>query len=230
MSSFNCHCSWDLYHAARQALYAQNKFIFGHFGSDIKILANSKCLYTCRRQHCLEGGKAPAFGKVVFQLGDTLNPERAAMQIHAFGNVLLHLRNPLCINNLTLELAPYTWRSEDEVKAFCTALQNVTVLKTFTIKGLDVHLELGLRQLATVLRMKAQPVRFEACFRTAHWRQLGYFSCTYVRAQSVEESRVNNGGIIEDPLSKYREWAKTAREDCYVNGLDYVTNFGIFSH
>ncbi|KAL9130106.1 MAG: hypothetical protein Q9217_001622 [Psora testacea] len=220
----------DLYHTARQALYAQNAFIFRHYGSDIKTLVSSVGLYACRKQSCMQGGGALVFNEVVFQLGDTCNPERANMQVYTFGDVLFYLRRPLHINNLTINIAPYTWRSNQQLKAFCTALRNVIVKDSLTIRGLDVHLELELRQLAMALRMEAQPVRSDVSFRTAGCQQLGRFSCTYVRAQTIDDLEVHNGRTIEDPLSKYCEWVQTAKQDCYVNGLDYVTDFGYFSY
>ena len=152
------------------------------------------------------------------------------MQIYAFSNVLSHLRRPLQVNNLAIDLAAYTWRHNCQVKAFCSALKNVTVHKSVTVTGLDVHLELELRQLAMALWMNPQPIGYDVSFRTAECQKLGHFKSTYVRAQSVDDLKVPKGKMIEDPISKYGEWIQTATQACYVNGLDYVTDVGYFTY
>ena len=229
ISLAHVHNSRDLYHVARQAMYEQNLFVFRYFGSDIKAITGSVGLWACRKDGCKYGGKSPVINEADFHLGDSYNPESGAMKISSFGCILKHLTNPLNINILTIDIAPYTWRSNSQLEVFCGSLGKVKIHKTLVVRGLDVHLELDIRMLARALGMNVQPINFGVTFRGTHWKDLGGFFCVYMAAKSDTELEVQAGQIVQDPKSRYEKWLETAKSACVVNGLDYVSDFNEIS-
>lgn len=148
----------------------------------------------------------------------------------AFSNALKGLRRPLQIENLTIELKHYAWRSNPQLVAFCANLGQLKVSKKLTIKGIDVHLELCLRELPKTLGLDLSPTRAEVIHRRAGWQNLGKFTTEY---RSIEKGGIKGEDVdIEDPealddcIRTYHGWLKTASQSSVVNGLDYVSEFG----
>ena len=184
----------------------------------------------CRQERCLYGGDSPIIDRAVFNLGCDINPERSLIQVGAFAVILENLTRPLHVNTLTINIAAYCWRCDDQLQAFCKVLGNVKVLEMLVVTGLDVHLELCVRQLPKALGLDVQPVEWKVKFRTADWQDMGYFISVYVPvvkspSDSAEGANLIDEAVINDPIAKYREWLKTARQDEVVNGLDYVTDY-----
>ena len=142
--------------------------------------------------------------------------------------MLESLRRPLHVNKLELEILAYCWRCEAQLKAFCQALTNVKVYKNLIVKGLDVHLELPIRELPKAVGFDVQPIESGTRFRTADWQNLGSFRAVYVPAAKTEGvDQTIDGTMIDDPIAKYLDWLKTAKQDWIVNGLDYVTDYSM---
>ena len=102
--------------------------------------------------------------------------------------------------------------------------------KKLTIKGIDPHLELCLRELPKTLGLDLLPTRKEIMFRRAGWQNMGKFVTEYL---SMEKGKVRGEDVdisdpeaLDDCIRTYHEWLKTAPQSCVVNGLDYVSEFG----
>ena len=96
------------------------------------------------------------------------------------------------------------------------------------MKGLDVHLELPIRELPRALGFDVQPIESGTRFRTADLLDMGHFKAVYepaVKKEGVE--RAGDDEFISDPIAEYHDWLKTAKQDWIVNGLDYVTDYSL---
>ena len=177
----------------------------------------------------MHGGGPPVIDDAVFNLGCDINPERSLIRVQAFEVILENLRHrPLNINTLTLNIAAYCWRSDDQLKAFCKELANVKVHRKLVLSGLDVHLELRIRDLPKALGLNVQPAEWKTKFRTADWQDMGYFWSMYVpMGNGADKTNSLDENTIKDPVAEYRKWLKTARQDWIVNGLDYVTDYAM---
>lgn len=167
----------------------------------------------------------------VLEIGDSFNSERSGYFIMALHNVLKGLRRPLQVEHLTIQLKNYAWRVNSQLTAFCASVSHIKVLKKLTIKGIDVHLELALRQLPKAFGFDVTPSRAEVTFREASWQKLGYFVMDYTN-MAVEEEADGEQVDLADPQAvddckrTYNEWLKTTDKACINNGLDYINVFG----
>lgn len=236
----------ELYHTARRALFGPtNEFLVDKLASwTIPTLAGSYgALGSCLRDRCPASGASPLISRMTFQLGDGEDPALAKVRIDAFINVLGCMKRKLRVEELTITLANYSFRSDERLLDFCIALaRGVDVGKSLVVQGLDVHLELHTRALPVFTGMVVQPLRWQVAFRTEDWRQLGRFRAEYAKKpraaeeeeygglnlwqlymELTEECRLEALGHIEDPHNEYEEWLKDAPNQSITNGLDYVS-------
>ncbi|KAG8531926.1 uncharacterized protein KY384_003562 [Bacidia gigantensis] len=213
----------DLYHVARDALYNINTFAFNFFGTDMKTVHNSVGLYRCRKEGCLKAGGHPTLDKVIFNLGHSSDPDAARHMMVAFERALKCLRSPLTTNHLLLHPLNYSWRTDGQLASFCRVLkEKVKVQKSLVVSAMDVLLELDIRAIPKALNLDIQPNSYKIRYRGSESHDLGYFVTIYLPRMPGSTINLTD---IDDTISSYQKWKKTAKQDCIVNGLDYVTDF-----
>ena len=207
--------SHDIYHRAREQLFA-NLFVFHNFGSDLKEISKSIGLLKCRKLGCKNGNGSLTFTDVVFVLGDPSVNFIATWMVHAFACALGHLRVPMQIRRLTIDLDRFCIGSEAKLQGFAYHLINVTVLENFRVRGWDHHLRYGVRCLGRSLSMNAQPVistfvpgKFVG---DGAWHS-GRFEDIYLPAQSEYQLVPQQDQLVTDATYKFEHWMEITNFD-----------------
>jgi len=214
----------------------RNDFTFSGNGSELAMVNRSVGRSICPNIGCKINLRF--LNNVTFKVGGSIAGP-AGLQLASFGRALILLPTPMPIKNLTLELGPYSFRSDGELEAFSIAMNSIDVQESLFIKGLDVHLELAIRTIPHDFGMNLQPKKFDVRHRGPD--EVGSFYSHYTLTQHPSETTLYAGRVLNDPKSVYEAyWAQDDSDfpehlqkdlaQARVNGLDYVTDFYMFYH
>ncbi|KAL8895556.1 MAG: hypothetical protein Q9207_008124 [Kuettlingeria erythrocarpa] len=175
----------NVYHQCRDTLYRDNDFVVGHYGSGLRYLSSPMGIDMCRHA-CVT---RPAFSSLRLVVGSQDHDVQGVLMSDMYTQALRDIQGQMTVAHLCLELAPFCFLGNKELAYFAELLaEKIQVTATFEFRGSDIHwLLYDLRIVPQAMGMKLEPKAIEFKHHDDEQQTLGWFSSSYIHAQSENE-------------------------------------------
>lgn len=205
--------SHEIYHDARDLLYSENNFIFNDLGSDVRILAQPRGIWSCKAAGC-KSSEPLTIKEVTLCLGDNDSPANGELKLRCLAAALERLRCQVNIKKLNIYLRHECWGKHTSPATLFDGLSKINVTGELNMFGADHHWMKKMRLVPKALQMNLEPIETALITANPPLFCVGFFKCCYKPANTSEESEEHEGQVIKDAGYAYEQWR---------NGLSMLT-------